>query len=945
MEGRFRTVPALLVGAALATALGACATGANENPDGTYDADDASTEGHGDVDGGDADADADRDGDLDVAPEGADGDDDGELDAPPDGADGDDDGGDAETTDDGGGPPPRECVDERCGDGLDNDCDGIVDEDCYCVPGEVSTCFRGDPRRRGIGICRDGTMICEGTGEFGLWGPCEGDGVGSEEVCDAAALDEDCDGAPNDGCDCSAGDPDLACGTDEGECRSGTMRCISGRWSECLDSVGPQPEDCNGLDDDCDRATDEGLLRVCGSAVGACRTGYESCTAGAWGACVGGHVALDEVCDGLDNDCDGATDEDVTRACGITLGRCIAGTETCVDGAFGPCTGSVDPIGETCNGVDDDCDLLTDEDLVRACGTGVGVCVPGTETCLGALGWGDCMGAILPRTEVCDGRLDEDCDGTVDEGCTCISGATRPCGTDVGACIAGNQLCATSGAWGPCLGSVDPVPEACNLFDDDCDGTTDEGCDCVSGATRSCGTDVGECVSGLETCDGAGRWGPCLGGTDAVPEVCDALDNDCDAATDEGGICPRFPPVVTCPGSRSVVTGTTAVLAGSGSDPDGGPVTFDWTVVTRPTGSIANPAPAAAATTSFTPDRDGSYTLRLCVTDDELETSCCTLTITATPSCTTPSIPTTSTCPTSWDRRPIVEFTALPAGITYELYKDADVAPYATITTTGQNYFRPAAPLGAGGPPPAGTTMTIYLRACRTADPTCCSVSAPITTALIESCTTATAPTASNLVFSEYVTNGDGACPDAATCEAGEAIEITNLSNCPVSLNGYHFSYQSPTLPGTNRWMNFGAADVIPPRGVYVAIRNRAASACTYPFFGPDDPGIFGLKISGLAMEGPSMSSGWFNNSGSGSSALRIASGAWVDMSTGTTIEIISPYSGSAGECSAIGFNAVDACGNISAVSAPTTVLTPNQLGRLWHPCDAVVAPVPAACR
>ncbi|NMC69950.1 MAG: hypothetical protein GYA57_07795, partial [Myxococcales bacterium] len=60
---------------------------------------------------------------------------------------------------------------------------------------------------------------------------------------------------------------------------------------------------------------------------------------------------------------------------------------------------------------------------------------------------------------------------------------------------------------------------------------------------------------------------------------------------------------------------------------------------------------------------------------------------------------------------------------------------------------------------------------------------------------------------------------------------------------------------------------------------------------------------------------------------------------------IISPYLGTAPQCSSIGFNAVDDCGNISSISTPTTILTPNQLGRLWHPCDAVVAPNPPGCR
>ena len=138
-------------------------------------------------------------------------------------------------------------------------------------------------------------------------------------------------------------------------------------------------------------------------------------------------------------------------------------------------------------------------------------------------------------------------------------------------------------------------------------------------------------------------------------------------------------------------------------------------------------------------------------------------------------------------------------------------------------------------------------------------MSATTTVQLVEDCVTPVAPSSTNLIFSEYVTNGDGACagPD---CEAGEAIEITNLSHCPVSLDGYHFAYCNPSSCGTFRWMDFGPTDIVPPRGVYVAIRNQTSSMCSYPFFGPDDPGLYGLRISTLAMQGSGLTSGWFAN-------------------------------------------------------------------------------------
>src|SRR6185295_5070642 len=82
-----------------------------------------------------------------------------------------------------------------------------------------------------------------------------------------------------------------------------------------------------------------------------------------------------EVCNGKDDDCDGAVDN-LTGTCGIEAGACHAGARGCGTDGHEICDGATTPGDELCNGVDDDCDGKIDEgfDLGVPCAVGVGAC-------------------------------------------------------------------------------------------------------------------------------------------------------------------------------------------------------------------------------------------------------------------------------------------------------------------------------------------------------------------------------------------------------------------------------------------------------------------------------------------------------------------------------------------------------------------------------------------
>ncbi len=90
---------------------------------------------------------------------------------------------------------------------------------------------------------------------------------------------------------------------------------------------------CNAVDDNCDRQIDENIARSCGVAGGACRAGSQSCQQGTWSACTGSVPPSVETCDNVDNDCDGEVDEE--RICAFEAASFYASSEsgsTDVDG-------------------------------------------------------------------------------------------------------------------------------------------------------------------------------------------------------------------------------------------------------------------------------------------------------------------------------------------------------------------------------------------------------------------------------------------------------------------------------------------------------------------------------------------------------------------------------------------------------------------------------------
>ena len=286
-------------------------------------------------------------------------------------------------------------------------------------------------------------------------------------------------------------EPGSVC-VDEG----GTLgRYCSRRCDElqtCPRGFGCQGGVCRAKGGECDCLGDaayQGLTTPClrKGVWGEC-SGVRQCGPGGLTQCSALEAGQD-LCDGLDNDCDGKTDEGVQEeSCvrGNELGYCV-GRLLCVDGK--QACDAPEAVVEACDGLDNDCDEDVDEAGAVGCmvvhrdgdGDGFG----GVEAdCLCSVGGGwvpngldcdDTRPEIRPGAdEECDGA-DNNCDGQVDEVCDAD----------------GDGFCAGEGTmlgtvWCPeplsDCNDLDPLAnphaeERCNGVDDDCDKQVDEECD------------------------------------------------------------------------------------------------------------------------------------------------------------------------------------------------------------------------------------------------------------------------------------------------------------------------------------------------------------------------------------------------------------------------------------------------------------------------------------
>ncbi len=327
---------------------------------------------------------------------------------------------------------------ETC-NGVDDDCDGNVDLTGASAPADsVGSCnAHPAPPAGATSACTSGAKACV-AGVVRCVG-----GTGPSASIDGCNVDANCDGALTNQPDTQT---DVAnCGTCGHSCLAGAVHanvaCSAGAcqfvacqpgWRD-LDGNGTceyactfqsAQESCNGVDDNCNGVVDEGVVApsptaVCGVSPGAnaaeCTTNVTvSCVSGAWhcgfpaGVCngVGGCAGTTEVCDALDNNCNGQVNETFAgfgTPCEAGSGLCrTTGTIVCngpstttCSATPASCTSLPGGCTEVCDGLDNDCDGLIDEPYTSK-GSNPAFFVQPTVTKIAANLWIDTYEASRP---------------------------------------------------------------------------------------------------------------------------------------------------------------------------------------------------------------------------------------------------------------------------------------------------------------------------------------------------------------------------------------------------------------------------------------------------------------------------------------------------------------------------------------------------------------------
>ena len=392
---------------------------------------------------------------------------------------------------------------EGC-NGIDDNCSGDIDED-------VKSTFYADKDLDNYGDLNNTTLACQAPeGYVANSVDCNDANElvfpGAVEFCDG--LDNDCNGENDEiyniGDDCSNG---------VGECNTtGVYQCAENQISTECDAVPNQPVDelCDGLDNNCNNFIDEGLeenvfyadldadgygdfnnsLIACSLPPGYV-TNFSDCN----DADLNINPAALEVCDHVDNNCDGEIDEiyNVGDVCYAGTGQCEnSGEIICASdlGEVNPgdpqtlCTAiPIDETPEICDDLDNDCDNLVDEDFNKNLyqdndGDTYGDPAFGVESCPqpglvdNALDCDDNNPEINPEAvDLCD-EVDNDCDLVVDN--EYITGDN--CTNGLGECKSSGTIeCSEDGTEAVCNAVPgDAIAELCDGLDNNCDGSIDE---------------------------------------------------------------------------------------------------------------------------------------------------------------------------------------------------------------------------------------------------------------------------------------------------------------------------------------------------------------------------------------------------------------------------------------------------------------------------------------